>query len=537
MNLAPIILFVYNRPSYTKLAVEALQRNTLAKDSELFIFSDAAKDKNDIFVSEVREYIKTISGFNKISIIERENNFGLAANIIDGVTSIVNSYGKVIVLEDDIITSPYFLNYMNDALNVYENIEKVMHISAWSFPAFTEQNGETFLWGLMNCWGWGTWSRAWKYFDKNPKKLIETFSDEDIFRFNLDGCISDRWRQVVDNYFGRLNTWAIFWDATIAKLNGLCLNPKYPLVKNIGYGIEATHTKSKVDFLNTDIDCSSEFTFPKDIVEDKEIRKIIAEYWLAMYPKSKTMSLDYYGYLLAKTTPRFTKLELKLFDKKVIAPDSASLLFLVKELFEFEIYRFKSDTKEPLIIDCGANIGFSSIYFKRLYPDAKIIAFEPDPYIFSYLEHNIASFGFERVELINKALWSSETELEFYSEGADGGRIKELGDNEQIIKIKTERLSKYLMQKVSFLKLDIEGAEYEVLHECRELLGNVQNIFVEYHSFADKKQELSGILKILENAGFRYYIEHIGVKSHHPFIGISNYVGFDNQLNIFGYRE
>ena len=145
MNLAPIILFVYNRPSYTKLAVEALQRNTLAKDSELFIFSDAAKDKNDIFVSEVREYIKTISGFNKISIIERENNFGLAANIIDGVTSIVNSYGKVIVLEDDIITSPYFLNYMNDALNVYENIEKVMHISAWSFPAFTEQNGETFL--------------------------------------------------------------------------------------------------------------------------------------------------------------------------------------------------------------------------------------------------------------------------------------------------------------------------------------------------------------------------------------------------------
>lgn len=101
----------------------------------------------------------------------------------------------------------------------------------------------------------------------------------------------------------------------------------------------------------------------------------------------------------------------------------------------------------------------------------------------------------------------------------------------------TTRLSKYLMQKVSFLKLDIEGAEYEVLHECRELLGNVQNIFVEYHSFADKKQELSGILKILENAGFRYYIEHIGVKSHHPFIGISNYVGFDNQLNIFGYRE
>lgn len=248
------------------------------------------------------------------------------------------------------------------------------------------------------------------------------------------------------------------------------------------------------------------------------------------------MPLNREDYLKVKTLSRFNKADVKLFGRHFSFPDSASLLFLLKELFEFEIYRFKADTKEPLIIDCGANIGLSIIYFKRLYKDAKIIAFEPDPKIFGYLTHNIASFGFDNVKLINKALWSSETELEFYSEGADGGRIKEAKDREKIVKIKTEKLSKYLSQKVDFLKIDIEGAEYEVLNECKEMLRNVKNIFVEYHSFVDKRQNLWEILKILEEGGFRYYIEHTGVKSTHPFENVSNYVGFDNQLNIFGYR-
>jgi len=249
------------------------------------------------------------------------------------------------------------------------------------------------------------------------------------------------------------------------------------------------------------------------------------------------MPLAREDYLMVKGLSRFSEGDVKLFGKHFSFPDSASLLFLLKELFELEIYRFKTEAKEPLIIDCGANIGLSVIYFKRLYPNAKIIAFEPDPKIFGYLAHNIASFGFNDIELVNKALWSGETELEFYSEGADGGRIKEAIDREKIVKIKTEKLSKYLSQKVDFLKLDIEGAEHEVLNECKDLLGNVENIFVEYHSFIDKRQNLWEVLKILEDARFRYYIEHIGVKSAHPFENISNYVGFDNQLNISGYRK
>ena len=186
MNLAPIVLFVYNRPWHTKQTIEALQKNELAKDSELFIYSDAPKNKEaEKQVKEVRDYIKTISGFKKVTIIEREKNYGLAKNIIEGVTEIVNKYGKVIVLEDDLITSPYFLRFMNEALNFYENEEKVWHISGWNYPIDTNGLGDAFLWRLMNCWGWATWANRWKYYEKDVDKLIASFTKRDIKRFNL----------------------------------------------------------------------------------------------------------------------------------------------------------------------------------------------------------------------------------------------------------------------------------------------------------------------------------------------------------------
>ncbi|MCT7516346.1 FkbM family methyltransferase [Aliarcobacter cryaerophilus] len=243
-------------------------------------------------------------------------------------------------------------------------------------------------------------------------------------------------------------------------------------------------------------------------------------------------------YTKLQLTPRFEELEVGFYDCKIKVPDAASLLFLNHELFGLEIYKFNSEKTQPFIIDCGANIGLSVIYFKKLFPNAKVIAFEPDKKIFDYMKFNINSFGFKDVELINKGLWKEETVLKFFSEGADGGRIADNTTNENSIEIQTVKLSNYLNKEVQidFLKLDIEGAETEVLLECRDNLNNVQNIFIEYHSFCNQTQTLSAVLNILESNGFRYYIEHIGVKSKHPFVSINNYVGFDNQLNIFGYR-
>ena len=172
-KLAPIIVFVYNRPHHTKQTLEALKKNTIASQSELYIFSDGAAN-NDLKakINEVRNYVKDIRGFKKTTLIERRQNLGLANSIIDGVTRIINKHGKVIVLEDDIVTSPYFLKFMNDALNFYEKKKDVWHISGWNYPIDNKGLNDVFFWRLMNCWGWATWSDRWVNFEKNVEKTI-----------------------------------------------------------------------------------------------------------------------------------------------------------------------------------------------------------------------------------------------------------------------------------------------------------------------------------------------------------------------------
>lgn len=231
--------------------------------------------------------------------------------------------------------------------------------------------------------------------------------------------------------------------------------------------------------------------------------------------------------------PRFQPVEFVFFSKKLKIIDSASFLFQYGEIFTSEIYKFKARNQRPYIVDCGANIGLSIIYFKKLYPQASIIAFEPDPRVFNILSYNIHSFRFNDVTLINKALWDKTTTLPFFSEGSDGGRVAVRGDNKQLIRVKTEKLNKYLKKPVDFLKIDIEGAEAKVLEQCQDLLLNVKNLFVEYHSFLSEPQNLGRILRILRKSSFRYYISNIGVKTPHPFLKKNDWMGMDNQLNIF----
>jgi len=234
--------------------------------------------------------------------------------------------------------------------------------------------------------------------------------------------------------------------------------------------------------------------------------------------------------------PRYTEIHSDLLGRDIRAVDSMSLVFMYKEIFEKEIYKFQAESENPLIIDCGANIGLSVIYFNRLYPKSRVIAFEPDKKVFQSLQYNIASFDVDDVELISAAVWNNETVVEFFHEGADGGRIA-VGDEPNKNLVKTVRLRNYLQEKVDFLKIDIEGAEHVVLADCRDLLKNVKNLFVEYHSFDNEEQNLDEILSILRLAGFRVYVEHIGIRSKYPFISRNTHAGMDLQLNIFAYRK
>jgi len=277
MNLAPIVLFVYNRPWHTKQTVEALQKNELAKESELFIYCDEAKNEDaGKSVDEVREYIDKVDGFKKVTIIKREKNWGLADSIIDGVTKIVNEYGKIIVLEDDMVTSPYFLKFMNEALEFYKDEEKVWHISGWNYPIDTDGLDDVFLWRLMNCWGWATWADKWEYFEKDIDKTISKFSKKDIMIFNLDGY-ELYWNQVILNKNNKINTWAVFWYINIFLNDGLCVNPSVSFLRNIGLDNSGVHCgKSRIK--NKELNQKENIVFNSLLVENIVTTTLIKKY-------------------------------------------------------------------------------------------------------------------------------------------------------------------------------------------------------------------------------------------------------------------
>lgn len=248
-DTAPIILFVYARPAHTQRTLEALAANLLADSSDLIVYADAARHKADAGqVQTVRDLARAASGFRNVTIIERETNYGLARNIIEGITEVCSHYDRVIVLEDDIVTSRNFLSFMNIALERYTDEQRVWHVSGWNYPIAPEELGEAFFWRVMNCWGWATWADRWKHYQKDPDRLIRNWNSDIIKRFNLDGA-HDFWSQVTANHSGKMNTWAIFWYATIFENNGLCLNPVWPLVRNIGHDGTGENCGRQVPFI------------------------------------------------------------------------------------------------------------------------------------------------------------------------------------------------------------------------------------------------------------------------------------------------
>lgn len=264
---APIVLFVFARPDHTRATLEALAANRLADQSDLVIYADAARSENDLeHVKAVRNLARSAKGFRSLTVIERETNYGLARNIIEGVTEVCNRYGRVIVLEDDIVTSPYFLTFMNAALDRYEKTPKVWHISGWNYPIDAHGLDDAFFWRAMNCWGWGTWSDRWSHYRKNPERLVSVWSREKIRRFNLEGA-HNFWEQVTSNHSGRLDTWAIFWYATIFEHDGLCLNPSIPLTVNIGNDGSGENCGNTAIFSNYPQHWTSEVTLPVNMVE------------------------------------------------------------------------------------------------------------------------------------------------------------------------------------------------------------------------------------------------------------------------------
>jgi hypothetical protein len=300
-KLAPIALFVYNRPEHTRRTIAHLQKNVLADESRLFIFSDAAKtDADAAKVDQVRELIKDVAGFKSVKVVERKQNMGLANSIISGVTQLVNEYGKVIVFEDDLLSSPYTLQYFNDALDKYAAAEKVMHICAYMYNLKADNLSETFFYRAAGSWGWATWARAWKNFEPDIDQLIAQFDKEKISRFSIEHNMNF-WRQVQEFKAGKNNSWAIRWYASIFLKGGLALNPAKSLINNIGNDGSGVHSNPE-SMYQVHISQKPVTHFPDKIEEDPKA-----------YAAIKNFLKNRKGTLLQRGVRYLVKLKVKYF--------------------------------------------------------------------------------------------------------------------------------------------------------------------------------------------------------------------------------
>jgi hypothetical protein len=243
---APVAMFVYNRPSHTREAIDALSRNAMAGDTDLIVFSDGPKDHASApAVREVRQFIGSVTGFRSVRLVERPANLGLANSIIGGVTQVCEEFGRVIVVEDDLVTAPSFLRFMNDALNFYAAEEKVGSVHGYWYPV-DRKVPETFFLRGASCWGWATWSRAWRLFEPDGRKLLAELQQRGLTRlFDLDGAI-DYTKMLRNQIANKNDSWAIRWHAAMFLADRLQLSPGTSLVNNIGFDGFGTHrVKSK----------------------------------------------------------------------------------------------------------------------------------------------------------------------------------------------------------------------------------------------------------------------------------------------------
>lgn len=272
-RVSPIALFVYNRPRHTKKTLDALKKNTLAKESPLFIFSDGCKGEGDRKgVEKVREILHSLdkSCFKSVSIIKKKKNNGLAQSIISGVTEVLKSFDKVIVLEDDLVTSQAFLGYMNTMLDIYKDEKKIYSISGYNHPKKLMKIPKEYPYDIYfnpraSSWGWATWKDRWETVDWKIKDFEVFLKDsKKQKKFNEGG--SDMSRMLIRQMKGELDSWAIRWCYHHFKNNAFCIYPTKSYIDNIGHDGSGVHCGESGDkFANRELNSSENIQTPKNI--------------------------------------------------------------------------------------------------------------------------------------------------------------------------------------------------------------------------------------------------------------------------------
>lgn len=277
LNKSPIALFAFKRLDHLKITVDSLLKNKEAAQTPLIVFCDAPRNSNeDVHVDAVRRYIETITGFKSIRKVFREKNLGLANSIIAGVTEVLNEFDTVIVVEDDLETSPYFLKYMNDALHLYKSDDRVASIHGYVYPI--KGLPETFFLRGADCWGWATWSDRWSLFQSDGAQLLKALENRKLLkRFNFNNAYPYD-RMLKDQIEGKNDSWAIRWHATAFLNNQYTLYPGKSLVKNIGNDGSGTHC-ADTDIFSSRISGVEITKFPQTIEDNAIALNLIENYF------------------------------------------------------------------------------------------------------------------------------------------------------------------------------------------------------------------------------------------------------------------
>lgn len=287
-SYAPVAVFVYRRLAHTRLTMEALLRNAGAGQSHLYLFSDgAATPEAEADVAAVRQYVSSLSGFGSLTLICRSRNFGLAANIIEGVSEILENHDKVIVVEDDLESSPWFLTFMNEALDRFADDLRIGHVHGYMYPLAPLPDVIVTRW--VGSWGWGTWARAWQFFEPDGAVLLRNIEKDRSSRaFDMNGRFTRMLKHQVEK---RNNSWAIRWYASLFLRGLYAVNAGRSLVRNTGNDASGTHSRADACYdvvpslspLSFDSLLSALHEQPYSLPETSEARWKISRYHHSVY--------------------------------------------------------------------------------------------------------------------------------------------------------------------------------------------------------------------------------------------------------------
>jgi hypothetical protein len=273
---APLAIFVYKRPEHARRMLESVLMNAGARDSPIYVFCDGARSAADAAeVARTREVVQDLAPA-RAEVVERDANLGLARSIIAGVSMLADRYGKVVVLEDDLVLSPLALDYFNAALERYRDVERVMHVSGYMYPVKAALP-ESFFYREATCWGWATWARAWKDFEPDGKK-IRRFIEERGLRHEFDAFGSmPFFRMLNQQISGRIDSWAIRWYGSLRMHDGLALHPGRSLIQNKGHDGTGEHT-IRSEVFDVTLAAAPVGEFPQGIEESRQALAAIIEY-------------------------------------------------------------------------------------------------------------------------------------------------------------------------------------------------------------------------------------------------------------------